>query len=219
VTTCVIGDTSVARQRRNGRPRALNPSSRHLGVLPHTLGSLYPLGRAPWHGQRFFTPMRPCAPMQCRALAQPQRSDRWAHGCGTPATAGQYPILTAHAQGSGVPFHQAPLRGSNCAQTKCMRPYSPAVFLYSLGWSLTALPAPGHNSLLPWSPDVLKTPTDAEWSQLSIPRGRGPIGRGFIFIDLVTLSVTATWRSCYRPRSMITSRQRRCPSPSTNFVQ
>jgi hypothetical protein len=33
---------------------------------------------------------------------------------------------------------------------------------------------------------ALKTPTDAEWSQLSIPRGHGPIGRGFIFIDLVT---------------------------------
>jgi hypothetical protein len=55
----------------------------------------------------------PHAPMQCCALAQPQRGDRWALGIGTPATEGQYPILTAHSQGYGVTFHQAPLWGSD----------------------------------------------------------------------------------------------------------
>jgi hypothetical protein len=49
----------------------------------------------------------PHAPMQCRALAQPQHGTHSALGVGTPATAGQYPILAGHAQGSGVHFHQA----------------------------------------------------------------------------------------------------------------
>jgi hypothetical protein len=113
----------------------------------------------------------PHAPMQCRALAQPQHSTRSAQGCGTPPTEGQYPILTAHSQGSGVPFHQAPLWGSDWS---------------NFGWSSHYLHSPGHNSLLPWSPDVLKTPTDAEWCLLSIARGRGTIGGGFTAIDLVT---------------------------------
>jgi hypothetical protein len=114
----------------------------------------------------------PCmGPCSARALAQPQHGTRSALGIGTPATAGQYPILTAHAQGSGVPFHQAPTWSSDWC---------------SFGWSSHLLHSPGHNSLLPWSPDELKTPTDAEWSQLSIPRGRGAIGRSFAVIDLVT---------------------------------
>ena len=46
--------------------------------------------------------------------------------------------------------------------------------------------APSHNSLLPWPPEVLKTPIDAEWSQLSIARVRGAIGRIAVVVDLVT---------------------------------
>jgi hypothetical protein len=89
----------------------------------------------------------PHAPMQCRALAQPQHGTRSAHGRGTPPTQGQYPMLAARAQGSGVPFHQAPLWGSNWS---------------NFGWSSTAMHSQGHNSLLPRPPDLLKTPTDAE---------------------------------------------------------
>jgi serine/threonine protein kinase len=46
--------------------------------------------------------------------------------------------------------------------------------------------APGHNSLLPWSPEVLQTPIDAEWSQLSIALGRGTIGGVSGVVDKVT---------------------------------
>jgi hypothetical protein len=87
------------------RPRVPLRSSRQ--VCYHTrLAPLPYWGGLHGMGSVFY----PRAPMQCRALAQPQRSDRWAHGRGTPPTAGQYPL--PYAQRSGVPFHQAPCMGS-----------------------------------------------------------------------------------------------------------
>jgi hypothetical protein len=109
--------------------------------------------------------------VQARTRAQRQRGDRCTHGRAAPATAALYHVGRAHAQRYGVPFHQARTKGSAWR---------------NLGRFATTPHAPGHNSLLPWTPEVLQTPVDAEWSQLSITLGFRTIGRVLTVIGFVT---------------------------------
>jgi hypothetical protein len=55
-----------------------------------------------------------------------------------------------------------------------------------VGGDSTVPHAQGHNSLLPWPPDLLKTPIDAECSIIYIARGCGPIGRVFFAVGFET---------------------------------